>query len=381
MNPSAKTGYSAPSDRHIYGSSRIGMDVTSYEFVSTTYTESSEFQHELGYKHYEISNHLGNVLSVITDQKLPEEAAGVIVSYSAVIITATDYSPFGVGLYGRSWSEGYRYGFNGKEKDAEGMGGGSSTYDYGFRIYSPAIAKFLSVDPLFKKYPFYSTYQFASNTPIAAVDVDGLESSKTFNNSEEVLNEVKDAERELMDVLANRERLSYLIEDTKAYVEGLIKIDAFFELMPAAKVAHVVLATISDDEVDEEILGALHDLRQLEGAFSLNTDALIDAAARYETGISALASVGIVYLRIDLKGHLLDYVGQVTKEERFEPRQKEHRRKYKKSEFKFKELGRAEAGDDLDNLEQSELDKRNGPTNKSNPNGGTSNKKNVKRKK
>jgi hypothetical protein len=35
----------------------------------------------------------------------------------------------------------YRYGFNGKEKDNETTG--SSTYDYGFRIYSPAIARFL----------------------------------------------------------------------------------------------------------------------------------------------------------------------------------------------------------------------------------------------
>ena len=267
---------------------------------------------------------------------------------------STQYQPTNPFL---AQSDVYRFGFNGKEVDSEGIGGGSSTYDDGVRIYNPAIAKFLSVDPLYKDYPFYSTYQFASNTPIAAIDVDGLESNKTFNNVDAVRNEVKDAERELTDVLSNRERLSYLIEDTRAYIEGLIKVDAFFELMPTAKVAHVVLASISDDKVNEEILGALHDLRQLEGAFSLNTDALIDPTARYETGISALASVGVVYLRIDLKSHLKDYVGQVKdKEKRHEERQKEHRRKYKESRFKFEELGHAEAGEELDNLEQSELD-------------------------
>jgi RHS repeat-associated protein len=69
----------------------------------------------------------------------------------------------------------YRYGFNGKEKDDEGMGGGGSTYDYGFRIYNPQIAKFLSVDPLTRSYPELTPYQFASNTPIMAVDLDGLE--------------------------------------------------------------------------------------------------------------------------------------------------------------------------------------------------------------
>jgi RHS repeat-associated protein len=71
--------------------------------------------------------------------------------------------------------EQYRYGFNGKEKDPEGMGGGGATYDYGFRIYNPQIAKFLSVDPLTKDYPYYTPYQYAGNTPIWAIDIDGLE--------------------------------------------------------------------------------------------------------------------------------------------------------------------------------------------------------------
>lgn len=47
--------------------------------------------------------------------------------------------------------------------------------DYGFRLYNPSIAKFLSVDPLTKEYPTLTPYQFASNTPIAAIDLDGLE--------------------------------------------------------------------------------------------------------------------------------------------------------------------------------------------------------------
>ena len=69
----------------------------------------------------------------------------------------------------------YRYGFNGKEKDDEGMGGGLSTYDYGFRIYNPALGRFLSVDPLTGSYPWYTPYQFAGNKPIWCVDLDGLE--------------------------------------------------------------------------------------------------------------------------------------------------------------------------------------------------------------
>jgi RHS repeat-associated protein len=69
----------------------------------------------------------------------------------------------------------YRYGFNGKEMDNEVKGEGAQ-YDYGFRIYDPRIGKFLSQDPLFQTYPWLTPYQFASNSPIWAVDLDGLES-------------------------------------------------------------------------------------------------------------------------------------------------------------------------------------------------------------
>jgi len=119
-------------------------------------------------------------------------AAGGISFYTPDIVSATDYYPFGYAMEGRGFSsDNYRYGFNGKEKDTEGMGGGGSTYDYGFRIYNPQIAKFLSVDPLTRKYPMLTTYQFASNTPIMAIDLDGLEAElvidKTFNLKGELI--------------------------------------------------------------------------------------------------------------------------------------------------------------------------------------------------
>jgi RHS repeat-associated protein len=72
----------------------------------------------------------------------------------------------------------YRYGFNGKEKDPDMDG---NNYDYGFRIYNPQIGKFLSTDPLTDKYPELTPYQFASNTPICVVDLDGLESEYYLN--------------------------------------------------------------------------------------------------------------------------------------------------------------------------------------------------------
>jgi len=75
---------------------------------------------------------------------------------------------------GRKLSGGYRYGFNGKENDNEVKGEGNQQ-DYGMRIYDGRIGKFLSVDPLTKQYPELTPYQFASNSPIFAIDRDGLE--------------------------------------------------------------------------------------------------------------------------------------------------------------------------------------------------------------
>jgi RHS repeat-associated protein len=78
---------------------------------------------------------------------------------------------------GRSYTAGnsYRYGFNGKENDNEVKGVEGSQQDYGMRIYDPRLGRFLSVDPLTKKYPELTPYQFASNTPIQGIDLDGLE--------------------------------------------------------------------------------------------------------------------------------------------------------------------------------------------------------------
>ena len=150
------------------------MDVSTHVFGPDPYTALTETTRELGHKQYEISNHLGNVLSVITDQKLPVEVGSLIVSYSAVVVTATDYSPFGVGLYGRSWSGEYRYGFQGQEKDDEVKGEGNSI-NYKYRMHDPRIGRFLNVDPLTKKYPHWSPYSFSGNQVIHTSELEGLE--------------------------------------------------------------------------------------------------------------------------------------------------------------------------------------------------------------
>jgi RHS repeat-associated protein len=70
----------------------------------------------------------------------------------------------------------YKFGFNGKEMDKEISGIGNS-YDYGARIYDSRLGRLLSVDPLFRGFPWNSTYAYAENDVIRCIDVDGLEKS------------------------------------------------------------------------------------------------------------------------------------------------------------------------------------------------------------
>jgi RHS repeat-associated protein len=119
----------------------------------------------------ELSNHLGNVLSVISDKKVGVTSDNTTVDYYvAEVLSQTDYYPFGMTMPGRSYqSDKYRYLFNGKEQDPEVKGEGAQ-YDYGFRIYDPRLGRFLSTDPLAKSYPWNSPYSYAEGDVIRAID-------------------------------------------------------------------------------------------------------------------------------------------------------------------------------------------------------------------
>ncbi|MBP6024922.1 RHS repeat-associated core domain-containing protein [Ferruginibacter sp.] len=76
-----------------------------------------------------------------------------------------------MGITNRKFSSNkYRYGFNGKENDKDLSAGGQ---DFGERIYDGRLGKFLSVDPYYKNFPFYSPYLFAGNSPIKYIDENG----------------------------------------------------------------------------------------------------------------------------------------------------------------------------------------------------------------
>jgi RHS repeat-associated protein len=175
----AAAGTLQQTENHLYGSSRLGM-ITQHTAPDTSVLLATGFGYARkslfirGAKLFELSNHLGNVLVTVTDRRQQSSGAGVNVDYyQADVAGANDYYPGGMQMPGRQYSAttGYRYGFNGKEKDTEGP----VQYDYGFRIYDPRLVRFKSVDPLTAKYPWLTPYQYASNSPIALIDIDGAE--------------------------------------------------------------------------------------------------------------------------------------------------------------------------------------------------------------
>jgi RHS repeat-associated protein len=135
----------------------------------------------VGDKQYELSNHLGNVLSVISDRNLY-----INDHFSADVRSYSDYYPFGMLVPTRHGSsDSYRYGFQGQEKDDEIKGGEGNSLNYTFRMHDPRIGRFFAVDPLAKEYPELTPYQFSSNSPIDMVELEGME-GWAINNKGEV---------------------------------------------------------------------------------------------------------------------------------------------------------------------------------------------------
>lgn len=164
-------------EQQIYGSARLGVHKQEVKILANNFpiNQMPDGDYAINsYRNqtlYELTNHLGNVLATITDSKTYTNS-----NLNASLVAATDYYAFGAPMPDRSFTSasGYRFGFNGKENDNEVKGEGNQQ-DYGFRVYDPRLGKFLSVDPLTKKYPELTPYQFASNTPIQAIDLGGAE--------------------------------------------------------------------------------------------------------------------------------------------------------------------------------------------------------------
>jgi RHS repeat-associated protein len=152
-------------EQHIYGSSRLGIFKKDKNRKSTT--------RALGERRYELTDHLGNVRVVLSDYKKAE----------SIILSATDYYPFGMVARTYTSPEEYRYGFNGQERDSEW----DDYYAFEYRIYDSRLGRFLSIDPLTKSYPFLTPFSFCENRVIDMVELEGLEAKPTFDKNGKII--------------------------------------------------------------------------------------------------------------------------------------------------------------------------------------------------
>ncbi|MBS1938990.1 MAG: RHS repeat protein, partial [Bacteroidetes bacterium] len=160
-------------ERPIYGSKRIGSYTRAMELVGEPTVHQWPYTQPMQapLKHYELTDHLGNVATVVTGRLLP--LLGLGVQYQAEVVSATLHEPFGLELTGMNWhSNVSRFGFQSQIKDLE-----LNAIHFKYREYSPADGIFSSIDPLTAKYPYWTPYAFSGNRVIDARELEGLEPS------------------------------------------------------------------------------------------------------------------------------------------------------------------------------------------------------------
>jgi len=182
------------SELHMYGSSRLGiwsrnvnMDVLPTGGGTVALLGSAGIDtFNRGNKFFELSNHLGNVLVTVSDRKLGQSPVNnLYTSFTADVVSATDYAPGGMLLPGRTYQNGsgsYRYGFQKQELSNEIN---SNTYTAEHWQYDARLVRRWNVDPVIKHYE--SSYAALGNNPINLIDPNGTDTLRVLggkNNSQ-----------------------------------------------------------------------------------------------------------------------------------------------------------------------------------------------------
>jgi RHS repeat-associated protein len=137
-----------------------------YHAEGRIYRNNNTWQYE-----YTLKDHLGN--SRVTFADLDNNGT---INPLAEILQENHYYPFGLNQEGKWLNNAAlpdtKYQYNGKELNEDL---GLNWYNYGARMYDPAVNRFTGVDPLADKFAFVTTYNYAENNPATGIDLWGLQ--------------------------------------------------------------------------------------------------------------------------------------------------------------------------------------------------------------
>ncbi len=122
---------------------------------------------------YNIKDHLGNTRVTF---------GGSLLAGKVDLIQQSHYYPFGLVFKQENYQNALadynknKYLYNGKELQDDQLAGRSlNWYDYGFRMYDPALGRFIGIDPIIEKFPEHTPYNYAFSNPSSLIDLWGLQ--------------------------------------------------------------------------------------------------------------------------------------------------------------------------------------------------------------
>ncbi|NUQ23114.1 MAG: hypothetical protein HUU34_04125 [Saprospiraceae bacterium] len=221
----------------LYGSSRLGEYRSERCMIGCPrpFELPDHYVRLRGKRRYEQSNHLGNVLAVVSDRKLPVPAtinATTVDYFNPDVITAQDYYAFGMLMAGRTFaSKEGRFGFNGMEVDDEVKGSGNYQ-DYGMRCYDGRLGRFIGVDIHADERVSWTPYNGMRCNPILNIDPTGGldtdyndENGNLIKHTEDGVNRtvtVKNADLKKFNMYLNSGN-KYGVTDSKGYNDVMVK--------------------------------------------------------------------------------------------------------------------------------------------------------------
>jgi len=158
---------------HNKGKNRFGLPLQTYRINPQPIETDRTFlaERKLEDKLFEVTDHLQNIRATLSDARLATLSSGTLTASFSSGSSWTDYYAFGMNIPGRALStSGYRFGFNGMEKD-DGVKGAGNSYITEFRSFDSRVGRWLSPDPKFRVN--VSPYNGLDDNPALFVDTDG----------------------------------------------------------------------------------------------------------------------------------------------------------------------------------------------------------------